>query len=56
MKEERKVKMMFSKNGQGFDTTRITIPVPWARELGFTSEDREGILEIENNEIILRKK
>lgn len=51
----RKANMIFNKNGNGFDTTKITIPVNWARQLGFTPDDKEGILLLEDNQIILRK-
>ena len=51
----RKANMIFSKNGNGFDTTKITIPVVWAKKLGFTRENKSGILIFNNNEIILRK-
>ena len=51
----RKAKMIFSTNGNGFDTTRITIPVGWAKDLGFTKEDRNGIITLEDNAIIIKK-
>lgn len=51
----RKANMMFNKNGNGADTTRITIPVVWAKQLGFTPENREGILTLDENKIILKK-
>ena len=51
----RKAKMIFSKNGNGFDTIKINIPVGWAKELGFSKEDREGIIILENNKIIIKK-
>lgn len=51
----RKVNLMFAKNGNGYTTTRITIPVPWAKELGFTEQDRTGILLLEEGKVILKK-
>lgn len=30
--DTRKANMIFNKNGNGFDTTRITIPVTWAKK------------------------
>lgn len=47
--------MIFSKSGNHSITTKITIPVPWAKELGFTTDNRTGTLEINENKIILKK-
>lgn len=55
MKEVRKVNVMFNKNGQGFTTTRISLPVPFVRELGINEENREAIIYLENNKIIIEK-
>lgn len=52
---QRKANMMFNKNGAGSDTTRITIPVVWAKKLGFTSEDRRAIIKLAENQIIIEK-
>lgn len=52
---QRKANMMFNKNGSGSDTTRITIPVVWAKKLGFTSEDRRAIIKLAENQIIIEK-
>lgn len=54
-KNQRKANMLFNKNGNGADTTRITIPVIWAKKLGFTSEEREAIIKLEGDKIIIRK-
>lgn len=51
----RKANMIFNKNGNGFDTTKITIPVGWAKKLGFTRENKSGILILKDDEIVLRK-
>lgn len=55
--EERKAKMLFNKNGQGNDTTRMTIPVLWAKALNFSKEDRQAkiILDKKNKKIIIEK-
>ena len=53
--KQRKANMLFNKNGNGADTTRITIPVVWAKKLGFTSEDREAIITLEEDTIIIKK-
>ena len=53
--EKREANMMFNKNGNGYITTRITIPVIWARQLGFTEENKKAIIELNNNKIIIKK-
>lgn len=55
-KNKRDAKILWAKNGNGYATTRITLPVPWVRELGFTVDNKEAILELKDNEIIIRKK
>lgn len=52
---QRRANMMFNKNGHGSETTRITIPVVWAKKLGFTSENREAIIKLDGNQIIISK-
>ena len=42
MKEIRNVNVSFGKNGNGFTTTRITLPVPWIRKMEFTENNKEG--------------
>ena len=53
--EERDAKILFNKNGKGYSTTRITLPVPWVRELGVTPEEREVKIKLEDNKIIIKK-
>ncbi len=54
-KNKRNVKIIWGKNGNGFASTRITLPVPWAKKLGFTEEDKEALIELKDNEVIIRK-
>lgn len=54
--EKRETKIMFAKSGGGSRTTRITLPVTWIDKLGITPEDREVIIKIEDNKIIIEKK
>lgn len=56
MKDSREVNIMFNKNGSGNVTTRVSLPVPWVKELGFTEEDRQATIEICDDKIILKKK
>lgn len=54
--EIRNANILFNKNGHGSLTTRITLPVPFVRELGFNEDDREALIICEENQIIIRKK
>ena len=53
----RNANMIFNKNGQGFVTTKITIPVTWAKALKFSKENKLGhiILDVKNERIIIKK-
>lgn len=51
----RKANIIFSKNGNGYTTTKITLPVPWIENLDLTPENKEVLLELKNNEIIIKK-
>lgn len=54
MKEIRRARIIFTKNGQGATTTKLTLPVSWTKELGFNENQREAILEIIDNRITIR--
>lgn len=54
--EIRNVNIIFSKNGNGFTTNKVSIPVPFIEELGFNLNDKQAIILKKNNEIIIRKK
>lgn len=56
MKEKRNVKITFNRNGRGAITPKLSLPVPFIRELGFTEEDREAYIELEGDKIIITKK
>lgn len=51
----RNVNISFGKNGNGYMTTKITLPVPWVKELGFTEEDKQARIELKDNKIIIYK-
>lgn len=53
--EERIANMMFNETGAGSVTTRITIPVPWARKMGFTKLDRKALILFDGNRILIKK-
>lgn len=52
----REANIIFAKNGNGYTTTRITLPVPFIKKLGFTEKDRTALISIEDNKIIITKK
>lgn len=56
MKEIRNANIIFNKNGNGNTSTKITLPVPWIKEMNFNEDDKTAILEICENKIIIRKK
>lgn len=55
--EIRKSKILFGKNGNGYVTTRITLPVPWVRALHLSEENRDAVILFDNatKEIIIKK-
>ena len=55
--EERKVKLILNKSGNGNINPRIPIPFSWFKALGFNEEDYEAdiILDEENKELKVRK-
>lgn len=55
--EERKLRVIFSKDGRGATNTKITLPVKWVRNMGVNPEQREVVLQYdeENEQIIIKK-
>ena len=53
--EKRKANVMFNKNGRGFTTTRITLPVPWIKDMGLNETDKAVRLEYEDEKITIKK-
>lgn len=57
--ENRKAKILFNKSGGTAKgnaiTNRVTLPVPWVKELGITKEDREVTLTLKDESIIIEK-
>lgn len=51
----RKTNIIFSKNGQGYTTTKIVLPVPFVKALGLTENDRSAIIELKKDKIIIKK-
>ena len=55
--EERRLRVIFSKDGRGATNTKITLPVKWVRSMGVNPEQREVTLQYdeENEQIIIKK-
>lgn len=54
--EERDANISFAKNGHGSPSTRISLPVPWVKELGCSEDDRSVKISFKNKKIIIEKK
>lgn len=52
---QRKINIIFGKNGNGYTTTKITLPVGWIRELGFTENDKSATIKIQGDTIEIKK-
>lgn len=55
--EERRLKVIFSKDGRGSTNTKITLPVSWVKDMGLSQENREVTVEYDekNKQIIIKK-
>lgn len=56
--EERKLKVIFGKDGRGATNTKITLPISWLKLMGVSQEDREVNLKYDEKDkrIIIEKK
>lgn len=54
--EERKARVIYHKAGNG-KSAKLTIPIPWLRELEITEENREVVIKLdkEKKSITLEK-
>lgn len=53
--KQRKTNIIFGKNGNGYTTTKITLPVGWIKDLGFTENDKSAIIKIQGDIIEIKK-
>lgn len=55
--EERKLRVIFGKDGRGATNTKITLPIAYLKKMGVTPENREVTLKFdeENERIIIKK-
>ena len=56
LKDTRSLKIIFSKGGSGSTTTRLTLPITYIKQLGITPEERDVIVELDEDKIIIKKK
>lgn len=54
--EKRQINVSYGKNGQGFKTTRISIPKKYFEKIGITEEKREVSVILYNDKIEIRRK
>ena len=54
--ENRNLKISFNKSGSGSLTPRLSLPIGWIREMSISEEDREVIVSLCEDFIIIRKK
>lgn len=55
--EERKLKILFGKSGNGYLNPRISLPISWIRDMGISTDDKEVNVSYDENskEIIIKK-
>ena len=53
--DSRKLNVTFGKNGQGNTSTKITLPLPWLREMGVSEEHRQVKLSFDGKSIVIEK-
>ena len=54
--ENRNLKVSFNKSGSGSYTPRLSLPITWIREMGINEDDREVIVSLCEDFIMVRKK
>lgn len=55
MTESRNLKVIFGKNGTGKTSTRITLPLPWLRQMNINENDRQVNVSFDGKKIIIEK-
>ena len=54
--ENRNLKVSFNKSGSGSYTPRLSLPITWIREMVINEDDREVIVSLCEDFIMVRKK
>ena len=52
---KRILKVIFTKGGSGSVSPKLSLPIKWVRELGIDEENREVVLELDKDKIIISK-
>lgn len=55
MKEIRRMNIITNLDGHGTLNYKMSIPKKWADDLGFSEKNKQAIIEIDNDKIIIRK-
>ncbi|MCC0658645.1 AbrB/MazE/SpoVT family DNA-binding domain-containing protein [Clostridioides sp. ES-S-0123-01] len=53
--EQRELNISFHKSGNGYTTTRLSLPINWVKELGISQEERKVIVTLEDGKITIEK-
>ena len=53
--QKRILKVIFTKSGSGSISPKINLPIKWMRELGIDKDNREVLLELDKDKIIISK-
>ena len=53
--ERRKINLSTNKDGHGTVGFRVALPTSWVKQLGFSTEDKKAVIELDENKIIIKK-
>ncbi|NMS89454.1 AbrB/MazE/SpoVT family DNA-binding domain-containing protein [Clostridioides difficile] len=53
--EQRELNISFHKSGNGYTTTRLSLPINWVKELGISQEERKVIVTLKDGKITIEK-
>lgn len=53
--EQRELNISFHKSGNGYTTTRLSLPINWVKELGISKDERKVIVTLEDGKITIEK-
>ncbi|HBE9110450.1 TPA: AbrB/MazE/SpoVT family DNA-binding domain-containing protein [Clostridioides difficile] len=53
--EQRELNISFHKSGNGYTTTRLSLPINWVKKLGISQDERKVIVTLEDGKIIIEK-
>lgn len=53
--EKRNQRIIYNKDGHGTLTTKISLPIKWTREMGFSENDRNALIDFDGKKITIKK-